>query len=459
VRGYIPSIRSVWWAWAVLVVAVACAAWIYRPDLAIRAGTASTSQTLCGEIFVAGLDAKRVFTEEIRPQRGMRILLKRLRYTVDPQRQRVVTTWAGHFAGVATYRKGYGCMLGDAEAGALGVAPNFSSSASSDNAETPIAPVDAKLSEALDRAFAEPPQPPYRRVRAIVVMRDGRIIAERYAQGIGPDTPLIGYSVSKSVINALIGILVRDGKLDLYAPVRTWSSPADPRHSITLDQLLRMTSGLDLEESDSGFDPVSRMMFSERDMAAYAEKAKLKSKPGQTWEYTSGNTLIASAILRDAVGGHAADVLRFAHSQLFDPLGMQDVTMEFDDAGTPIGSTRIYASARDWARFGELYLDDGVVDGRRILPEGWVTYSTQPTLDSPYGSGFWVNAGQSADARGRVQAGMPADAYFASGNFGQRIVIVPSQRLVIVRFGATIDPPDFDIRGLTRLVADAGAAR
>jgi hypothetical protein len=272
---------------------------------------------------------------------------------------------------------------------------------------------------------------------------------------------VLGYSVSKSVINALIGILVREGKLDLYAPapVGAWSSPADPRHAITLDQLLRMTSGLNLEESDSGFDPVSRMMFSERDMAAYAENAKLKSKPGQTWEYTSGDTLIVSAIVRDAVGGHAADVLRFAHNQLFDPVGMQHITMEFDDVGTPIGSTRIYASARDWARFGELYLNDGVVDGKRILPEGWVTYSTRPTLDSPYGSGFWVNAGQSVDARGRVQAGMPADAYFASGNFGQRIVIVPSQRLVIVRFGATIDPPDFDIRGLTRLVADVIAAR
>ena len=294
-----------------------------------------------------------------------------------------------------------------------------------------------------------------------LVMRDGRIAAERYAQGIEPDTPLLGYSVSKSVINALIGILVREGKLNPYAPapVGAWSSPADPRHSITLDQLLRMTSGLNLEESDSGFDPVSRMLFSERDMAAFAEKAKLKSKPGQTWAYTSGNTLIASAILRDAVGGHAADVLRFAHRQLFDPVGMQHVTMEFDDADTPIGSTRIYASARDWARFGELYLNDGVVDDKRILPEGWVAYSTQPTLDSPYGSGFWVNAGQAADARGRVQAGMPADAYFASGNFGQRIVIIPSQRLVIVRFGATIDPPDFDIRGLTRLVADVIAAR
>jgi CubicO group peptidase (beta-lactamase class C family) len=431
------------------------------PHLAIKVGTASVSQTLCGGVFVSGLSADRVFAEEIRAKPALRTLLKRLRYTVDRQRKQVVTTWAGHMTVVATYREGYGCKLGETETpgGATNV-PTLAT-ASAENPVAPIAPTNPKLSEALDRAFAEPAQPPYRRVRAIVVMSDGRVIAERYAAGISPDTPLLGYSVSKSVINALIGILVRGGRLNLYspAPVAAWSAPGDPRHSITLDQLLRMTSGLRLEESDSGFDPVSRMLFCEPDMAAYAEKARLKAVPGSTWEYTSGNTLIASAILRDAVGGHAADVLQFAHSQLFDPVGMKHVTMEFDQAGTPIGSTRIYASARDWARFGELYLDDGLGGGRRILPEGWIAYSTKATLDSPYGSGVWVNAGQSADARGRVRAGMPADAYFASGNFGQRIVIVPSQRLVVVRLGVTIDPPDFDIQGLIHLVADVIAAR
>ena len=382
-------IRIVLLMCAVIVLAVAFLVWRYRPDLAIKVGTASVSQTLCDEIFVAGLDPERVFAEEIRPQRGMKMLLKRLRYTVHMQRQQVVTTWADHFASIATFHLGYGCTREDVQSAAPGVAPSLPGAASSGFPATPIMPVNTKLSEALDRAFAEPPRPRYRRLRAIVVVRDGNIIAERYAPGIGPDTPLLAYSVSKSVINALIGILVRDGKLDLYAPapVAAWSDPDDPRHSISLDQLLRMTSGLNLDESDSGFDPVSHVLFLERDMAAFAEKAKLKAKPGQAWEYTSGNTLIACAILRDAVGGHAADVLRFAHSQLFDPVGMQLVTVEFDDAGTPIGSTRILASARDWARFGELYLNDGVVDGKRILPEGWIAYSTKPTLDSPYGSG------------------------------------------------------------------------
>lgn len=452
--------RFVWVACAALLAICLLAVIISRTAPAIKVGTAVVSQTLCGEIFVSGLDANRVFNEEIQPRREMQTLLKRLSYTIDPQRRQVVTSWFGHFTSVATYHDGYGCTLGDAKFAAPGLALTPPGAPAPDASAVPVAPVNTELEAALNRAFQEPSQPPFRRVRALVVMRDGQIIAERYAPGIGPDTPLISYSVSKSVINALIGILVREGKLNVYAPapVSAWSSPGDPRHAITMDQLLRMTSGLDLAENDSGLDPVSRMMFLERDMAGFAERAALKAKPGQTWEYTSGNTLIVSSILRDMVGGHADDVLRLAHRELFDPLGMHHVTMEFDDAGTPIGSTRIYGSARDWARFGNLYLNDGVVSGRRILPAGWVAYSTQPTLNTDYGAGFWVNTGQASDAYARVKAGMPPDSYYASGNFGQRIVIIPSHRLVIVRFGATINPPDHDIHGLIRLVADVVAA-
>lgn len=449
-------------AW-VLVAGVASMFAIYRPDRALRVGTASISQVLCEETFIAGLDPQRVFAEEVLPRAELRPLLKRLRYAVDPRQRQVLTAWAGHFTSVSRYREGYGCqVVAASDATSDASVPPVSAHAVATHAPLPVSPANPALQAALDHAFEEPRQAPWRRVRAVVVMRDGKIVAERYAPGIGPDTPLLGYSASKSVINALVGILVREGKLQVYAraPVAAWNNPDDPRHAITLDQLLRMTSGLRLDETGSGFDPVSSMMFLHSDdMAAYAESAALKAHPGTQWEYTSGNTLIVSAIVLDAVGGHAENVRRFAQDALFGPLGMDHVTMELDGAGTPVGSTRILASARDWARFGQLYLDDGVVDGRRILPNGWVRYSTTPTLASDYGAGFWVNAGNAPNARGRVRSGMPTDTFFASGLFGQRVVIVPSQRLVIVRFGATIDPPDFDIRGLEQLVTDVIAAR
>ncbi len=449
---------AIWLSCALLLALIIVVAWfLYHVKPAIQVGTAVISQALCGEVFVAGLDPERVFREEIAPRPEMHLLLKHALYTIDSQRKQVTTTWRGHFAAVAAYHPGYGCSRGEISF------PNQPSKIEAEAVpvEPPLAPPNAKLEGALDRAFAEPARPQYRQVRAIVIMRDGQIVAERYAPGITADTPLLGYSVSKSVVNALVAILVREGRLspEMPAPVDAWNSPSDPRHAITLDELMRMTSGLDFPEKDNGLDPVSRMMFLEPDMAAYAKRAPLKAKPGTTWEYTSGNTLIVSSIIRDQIGGRADEVLRFAHRKLFDPIGMTHVIMEFDHAGTPIGSTRIYASARDWARFGNLYLNDGVINGRRILPENWVAYSTRPTLNSDYGAGFWVNAGRADDARGRVEAGMPADTYFASGNFGQRIVIIPSQRLVIVRFGATINVPGMDIRGLTRLVSDVLSAQ
>jgi CubicO group peptidase (beta-lactamase class C family) len=296
-------------------------------------------------------------------------------------------------------------------------------------------------------------------VKAVVILHDGTLVAERYAAGYGVETPILGYSLAKSVINALIGILVRQKKLSVEqrAPVAEWDSPSDPRHAVTIDQLMRMTSGLALEESDSGLDPVSRMLFLEPDMAGYAERARLKAAPGTKWDYSSGNTIILSRIIRDAVGGRAQDVVAFTRKELFEPLGITTATIEFDATGTPVGCIYVLASARDWGRFGNLYLNDGVVNGRRILPEGWVNYSATPTLDADYGAGFWTNRRAHGDAPDRTQAGMPEDSFYGSGNLGQRVVIIPSAGLVVVRLGLT-HSPGFDIQGLLRLVKDTSSA-
>ncbi len=258
---------------------------------------------------------------------------------------------------------------------------------------TLVEPSDPALRKALEDAFVEPDAAHPRNTKAFVVLHDGKLIAERYAPGYGPNTPIWAHSISKSLTNALIGILVRDGKLriDQPAPISAWSAQNDPRHTITIDQLLRMTSGLPFDDNDDPINHLTRMLFLERDMAGYAAQVPLEHAPGSTWNYSNAGFMLLSRIVRDVTGDSAVDTERFVRRELFEPLGMRSATLDCDATGTPIGASNSYASARDWARFGQLYLDDGVVDGRRILPEGWVAYSHSQTLATGYGAGFWTN--------------------------------------------------------------------
>jgi CubicO group peptidase (beta-lactamase class C family) len=416
--------------------------WAYRAEIgrAKRVATGLVSHEICSGVFVSGLKPEAIFAENLGPRPFFSLVAWALNYQVDREHRAVTATFLGGGESRAVYRDVLGCIVvhdampadtprsGRGETAESRPAPLLPQIAGPEV----VNPADEKLRIALDRAFAEPARGPARRTKAVVIVRDGHVIAERYAPGYGPDTLLISYSVAKSVTNALLGILVREGRLsvDAPAPVAAWQGTDDPRRRITIDQLARMTSGLAVDERNTGFDPWSRALFLERDIAGSAASVPLKAVPGSTWSYTSGNTLILSRIIRDAVGGRAEDVLRFARHELFDPLGMSNVTVEFDAAGTPIGSTYMFATARDWARFGMLYVNDGIAGDKRILPEGWVAYSATRTLDSPYAAGFWLGSPQL-----RTRFGLPSDAFMAAGILGQRIVIIPSRRLVIARFG------------------------
>ncbi len=219
---------------------------------------------------------------------------------------------------------------------------------------------------------------------------------------------------------------------------------------------MRQTSGQPFGSSNSGFDRSSQMQFFYPDTAAYAEQASFDPR-GARWSYTDANYAILSGILRRTVGGSAQDVARFAHRELFGPLGMTTMTMEFDEAGNPMGATYMLASARDWARFGLLYANDGVAGGRRILPEGWVDWSARPTPSAwlGYGAGWWTNRGSSMGAVARRGWGAPADSFFASGNFDQTILVSPAEHLVIARFGFAQDPDGrVGARVVARLAGD-----
>ena len=439
-----------------------------RLERAADVAAGFASHQLCSATFVSQVEPEAFYREAIAPT--MKPVGFLLSHKVDREKGEVTTSFAGLAESRAVYRGTLGCLvLHDPPPADDKIAPRQPAPA----VLPPIAgaelvePANPAIKAALDRAFAENANPPYRNTKAVVIVHDGRIIAERYSAGYGIDTQVIGWSATKSVTNALIGILVRQGKLSPTgpAPIAAWSDSKDPRHAITIDNLLRMSSGLDIGQSltasaTTAFDPSAQMVFSERDMAAFAERVPLKFAPGSDWNYTNGNTLLLSRLIRDNAGGTAASTLAFARRELFDKLGMHHVTLEFDSTGTPIGSSHMLASPRDWARFGLLYLDDGVAGGERLLPEGWVDYSAKFTPHSDvygYAAGFWTNRAGSGGGLYRVKAGIPADAFMARGSFGQYVIIIPSQRLVVARFGMAFTQRD-DMDVVARLVADVIAS-
>jgi len=421
-----------------LLLAAALYLGIVRRDLLLTA-TGSVSHSLCDAAFLAHVDPTQTFREEQLPL--MRGIGWAIRTHIDRNRREVRTTVLGGFAARSVYRPGLGCLLLHG-AGPVPDAAGFRPAPIP--ATFPAGVVQASnpaIRRAIARAFAEPDPAHPRYTKAVVVLHDGQLIAERYAPGYGPDTPIWAHSVTKSITNALIGILVRQGKLrlDEPAPIVAWRTPGNTHHAVTIDQLLRMDSGLPFDEIGGPVNPLTRMLFIERDMAAYAARMPLAHPPGTTWGYSNLGFVLLGRIIRDAVGGDAIDVERFARRELFAPLGMSHTLIETDATGTPIGASNVYASARDLARFGQLYLDNGMVDGKRILPADWVAYSHSQTLATGYGAGFWINRVNTGSVPvwhapwGMPQ--LPKDMYYARGALGQYVVIVPSEHLVVVRMG------------------------
>lgn len=302
---------------------------------------------------------------------------------------------------------------------------------------TPAPDVDTiRLKALVDRGFTDPDTLPG--MRAVLIVHRGVLVAERYAPGFGPNRKFLSHSVAKTVLGALAGIAVRDGRLSLDgpAPVAAWRDPTDPRHAITVRNLLQMSDGLDFTEDY--FNPFTSdalpMLFGKErgDMAAFAASLPLVDKPGTRWSYSSGTANLLSGIVRDAAGGTREAYLAFMKAELFDPIGMSSAEPEFDASGSFVGSSWLHATARDWARFGLLMLRGGIWDGKRILPEGWVDFMRTPQPGGVYGAMTWLNT----SIPKRLPT-IPADAFIASGHRGQVIAMVPSKDLVVVRFGRT----------------------
>lgn len=418
-------------------------AWYLSPIAPIATGYAA--KTTCSGHFVSGRDAVDVSGDL--PDNP---LVPLLRTSTDEAAGTVSTTLLGLWGSTAWSTPGLGCTLADDDPA---FTPPTGTPAATSLPEQSTD--DPAVAAALDEAFAEDlPDGAAKRTRAVVVMQDGRIVAERYAGGFDEQTALLGWSMGKSVANAVVGRLVHEGGLQLdQADLRPeWSG--DTRAEITLDQLLRMSSGLAFQEVYDPDTDATTMLFRPGDTAAFAARKPLEADPGTRWSYSSGTTNIVCEVAAEAAGVPGAALVP---ELVLEPLGMESAVMELDSSGDPVCSSFMYATARDWARFGQWFLQDGMWEGEQLLPDDWVEYSTTPVeleTEHPYGAHWWLNEGPDGDLR-MPQA--PADAFWASGNEGQQVVVLPSQDMVVVRLGLSQDVGGVDW-GLERLLADLVAA-
>jgi CubicO group peptidase (beta-lactamase class C family) len=415
------------------------AGWLaVAPPELIRLGSAYAAKIICSNVFLAGRDAQAVLADDV--QAPGHPLLKLMRVTVDEERRIVSTGLFGLFGqGRALYREGLGCTVmtdgltaDDLQPTGIDVA--MAGAATDlpwpDGDDVPPM-VDPKLAGLLaDPEMAGPG------MRAVVVIKDGRLVAERYGAGFGPETPLLGWSMTKTVNMAILGTVVAAGKLGLDAEHLLPAWAGDDRDAISIADLAGMQSGLAFNEDYGDVTDVTRMLFLERDMATFAAQQPQAAARGSVFNYSSGTAAILSRAWQDALGYPAA-ALAWPRKHLFEPIGMRSAVLEPDAAGTFVGSSYLYATGRDWARFGQLLLQDGQWKGVPVLPSAFVGWMHEPASASKgaYGRGqLWLDG---PGGRPNAAFGLPADTYWAIGHDGQSMAIIPSAGMVVLRMGLT----------------------
>ncbi|MES2410136.1 MAG: serine hydrolase [Bacteroidota bacterium] len=299
-----------------------------------------------------------------------------------------------------------------------------------------------KLNAVVDNAF-DKKGVKSKRTRSVIIIYKNKIIAEKYDVGFNRSSKILGWSMTKSITATCFGILQKQGKIDIMkpAPIVEWQN--DERKKITINDLLHMNSGLEWEEDYTKISDVTKMLFQAEDMSRCQLEKPAKFKPNTHWLYSSGTTNLLSGILRKQFKTHQ-EYLDFWYSALLDKIGMRSAIIETDMAGNFVGSSYGWATTRDWAKFGLLYLNKGNWDGEQLFDESWAKYVATPTTTSNgrYGAQFWLNAG------GHFPD-VPRDMFYCNGYQGQMVAIIPSQDLVIVRMGLT-EEPEFDFNGFLR---------
>ncbi len=457
--------------WAVVISIVAAgltglvAADIYLMRL-VAIGTGIEAKILASGVFVSDRVPDSVIEDDLHK------VVNFIRLEVDQVNNNATATAFGLVSRTAYYRPGLGCTLlaGKTEqelreqtpASMLKTEKKAAPALWPDGDRLPDDPLSAlidmeKIEAVLDSAFDNSDNE--QNTRAVVVVHNNCLIAERYSTGFTEYTPLLAYGASPLVINALTGILTHRGLLSLSDKVvhPVWSTAGDQRQQITVEHLMRMTSGLEFDDLKLPLrDTV--IMLSKADMASYAAEKPLLDSPGTSWSFSNGSVNILSSVIRRVLEENGAEYLSFPKESLFDVVGMKRSVLEPDASGTFVGSTYFYATARDFARLGMLFCNDGVWNGERILPEGWVAMSTEPTLESPgglYAALVWLHPDGGASMESLRASSLPGDAFFAIGHNGQSVTVIPSRKLVVVRLGMTKEEHNWDLEAFILDILDA----
>lgn len=418
------------------------------------AGAGLMAKQVCSLTHVSGFTPQRAMEVYVRPLLGPAMAFMSLR--ADPVRRQVSVSTLGFHTSTAVYQPGYGCVLLHRKTVAdidlmLPLRARKAAKPWEPDRDHRRRHFDVTaLRSAAGTALAVPG------TQAVLVVHQGRIMIERYGEGVDGNTPLPGWSMAKTVTAVIAGMLARREFLatDEVALFRPWED--DDRVHISLDQLLRMTSGINILENKTGADANSHMLFKVGDSTGYAIERGLRHDPGEVFAYTSGSTMLVSRIISDRLGGRP-ETLGFIRRELLEPLDMQRTLLEPDETGQFIGSSFVMASAHDWGRFGLMLLYDGEFNGKRFIDPAWIDYMTTPTPQAenrPYGAGVWL-----IDPASTTQPWMhklPAGTWYASGLQTNQLWIIPSRELVVVRLGAT---SDFFKSGVIELITAVLAAQ
>ena len=432
---------------SILVLALVAGIFIYYPRLDILTGFAA--KNVASGIFVSGrsLESVEQGDNDFFP-------VKLSANEFDREERSVVSEVIGLKRRKAVFVEGLGAILLNKDFDPLGAldVPKRNRRATNlpfpygqlPQKDTVFEQVDYdKLSRVVESAFDKPGEES-KRTRTLLVVYKDRILAEKYASGFDKNTPILGWSMTKSITSTIYGILVKQGKIDIGQPtgIKAWEE--DGRRAITYNDLLHMNSGLEWEEDYNTLSDVTRMLYLESDMGRVQIDKPLTGEPDQSWNYSSGTTNLLAGPLLKRIFGSQQEYLDFWYRELLDRIGMHSALIETDLSGSYVGSSYGWANTRDWAKFGLLYLNRGNWNGDQVIDSAWVDYVSTPTNTSEgrYGAQFWLNAGgHYPDA--------PRDLFSANGYQGQYVFIIPSKDLVIVRTGL-MEEPEFDVNGLLR---------